>query len=39
MNNKCYTYTQKGWVYFENDVPIIEQDKQIIELLNFKFNK
>jgi len=39
MNNKYYSYSEKGWIYFNDGIPTLETDTNVVELLNSKFNK
>jgi len=39
MNNTYYSYSEKGWVYFNDGIPSLETDSKVVELLNSKFNK
>ena len=39
MNNTYYSYSEKGWVYFNDGIPSIETNSKVVELHNSKFNK
>jgi serine O-acetyltransferase len=39
LENNYYSYSAEGWVRFNEGIPVIETDPDVVEPLNVKFNK